>query len=327
MSADLAVEILDYVAAGRGSVMLRLAKGGRRPDANVDVRLNEASFKRQNEDKPFINQVELQLQGVAKGLSYQGPTEDLTLRLYIPTARITDMSVYNRYLPENFPLRLLSGQADLVADIELEPMTASGFVTLKTNSLRSRLDQQELSGDLTVHINVADGEPRNMDFDISGSTLSLDNLRIEGDTESQRQPDWSARVELTRANTVWKRPVRIGTEADIEMKDSTPIVAMLSNYRQKNGWIEKLLTVGKIKGEARMNMQQNEVVFPYAFASSDEIDIGAKGLIGEHNREGVIFARYRKLKGLLKIRDGKSNFDLIRAQKKFDAYSPEASTK
>jgi hypothetical protein len=327
ISDGLAVEILDYVAEGRGSVKLGLDEGGRRPDANIDVRLNEASFKRQNEERAFISHVELQLQAVARGLSYNGPTEDLTLRLYLPTARITDMSVYNLYLPEGFPLRLLSGQADLAADIELEPMKASGYVTLKTNSLRSRLDQQELSGDLTVNIHVADGEPRNMEFDISGSVLSLDNIKIAGDTESQGQPDWNARVEFTRANTVWRRPVRIVAEADLEMKDSTPIVAVLSNYRQKNGWIEKLLTVGPIKGEARMNMQRNQLVFPYAFANSDQIDVGAKGLIDEQTREGVIFARYRKLKGLLKIRDGKRNFDVIGARKSFDAYSPEASVK
>ncbi len=327
VSSGLAVEILDYVAEGGGSVKLRLDEGGRRPDAKIDVLLSEASFKRRDEDRPFINHVELHLQASAKGLTYDGPTEDLTLRLHMPTARITDMSVYNLYLPESFPLRLLSGEADLVADIELEPMAASGFVTLKASSLRSRLDQQELSGDLTVKVHVADGKPRNMDFDISGSILSLDNIKVEGDTESQRQPGWNATVEFTRANTVWRRPIRITAEADLEMKDSTPIVAMLSNYRQKNGWIEKLLTVGPIKGEARMDMQHNQLVFPYAFAASDEIDIGAKGLIDEQTREGIIFARYRKLKGLLKIRDGKRDFDLIRARKTFDAYSPTAAVK
>ena len=33
-------------------------------------------------------------------------------------------------------------------------------------------------------------------------------------------------------------------------------------------------------------------------------------------------ARYKKLKGLLKINDGKRNFDVLRAQQKFDAYTP-----
>ena len=76
-----------------------------------------------------------------------------------------------------------------------------------------------------------------------------------------------------------------------------------------------------------MEMQQNRIVFPYAFAGSDEIDVGAKGIITEQTRDGVIFARYRKLKGLLKIRDGERNFDVLMPQQKFDTYSPESVTR
>jgi len=166
-----------------------------------------------------------------------------------------------------------------------------------------------------------------MAFDISGSTLLLDNIKVIGNKETMTETDWNASIDFTRANTVWKKPVRLKAEADIAMKDSTPIVAMLANHRNKNGWIEKLLTVGMIEGEASMDMQKNQVIFPYAFAGSDKIDVGAKGVITREARDGVVFARYRKLKGLLKIHDGKRNFDVINAQKKFDAYSPEALLK
>jgi hypothetical protein len=166
-----------------------------------------------------------------------------------------------------------------------------------------------------------------MAFDISGSTLLLKDIRVMGSQENLAESGWYARVSFTRANTVWKKPVLLKAEADIEMKDSTPIVAMLSNHRNKNGWIEEMLTVGKIEGTARMDMQQQQIIFPHAFAGSDEIDIGARGVITQQTRDGVIFARYRKLKGLLKIRDGKRSFDVIKAQQKFDDYSPEALIK
>ena len=324
---ELAVKVLDYVAEGKGSVLLNLEEGGQRPDAHVEVRLENALFKRQHEDRAFIEGVDLQLQALARDLSYGGPGEDLTLRLRIPAAKVTDMSVYNLYLPENSPLQLLGGEAELAADIELQPETARGYVTLKTDKLRSRLDEQEVYGDVTAQINIAGGTPKNMDFDISGSTLLLNNIRVTGSQENLAESDWYARVSFTRANTVWKKPVLLKAEADIEMKDSTPIVAMLSNQRNKNGWIEEMLTVGKIEGTARMDMQQQQIIFPHAFAGSDEINIGARGVITEQTRDGVIFARYRKLKGLLKIRDGKRSFDVIRAQQKFDDYSPEALIK
>ncbi len=324
---ELAVKVLDYVAEGKGSVKLNLEEGGQRPDAHVEVLLENAFFKRQHEDKVFIEGVDLQLQALVKDMTFNGPGEDLTLHLRIPAAKVTDMRVYNLYLPENSPLQFLGGEADLVADIELQPHSARGYVTLKTDKLRSRLDEQEVSGDVTANINIAGGTPKNMDFDISGSTLLLDNIRVIGNQEKLEESDWHARVSFIRANTVWKKPVLLKAEADIEMQDSTPIVAMLSNHRNKNGWIEKMLTVGKIEGEAHVDMQKNQILFPYAFAGSDEIDVGARGVITEQTRDGVIFARYRKLKGLLKIRDGKRSFDVIKAQQKFDDYSPEALIK
>ena len=73
-----------------------------------------------------------------------------------------------------------------------------------------------------------------------------------------------------------------------------------------------------------MNMQQNQIIIPYAFVTSDKVDVGAKGVISETTREGMFFARFNKLKGLLKIKDGKRNFDILNTRKKFDEYSPGA---
>ncbi len=327
LPSNLSVSVLDYVSEGEGAVSLNLVEGGERPDARFNVDLKDAVFRRQHEETAFIEQVHLKLEGQVRDMTFDGPAENLALHLQIPAAKVTDMSVYNQYLPGNSPLRLLGGEADLVADIEMEPETARGYVTLKTGKLQSRLDEQEVSGDVTVNINIASGTPKNMNFDITGSTLLLDNVRVTGSQENLTGSDWHARVSFTRANTVWKKPVLLKAEADIEMKDSTPIVAMLSNHRNKNGWIEEMLAVGKIEGEAHVDMQKNQILFPYAFAGSEEIDIGAKGVITEQSRDGVVYARYRKLKGLLKIRDGKRNFDIIKAQQKFDDYSPQSLIK
>jgi hypothetical protein len=55
---------------------------------------------------------------------------------------------------------------------------------------------------------------------------------------------------------------------------------------------------------------------------SDKIDVGAKGLAGESGREGIFFARFRRLSGIMKVKDGEKNFDILGARKKFDAYVP-----
>ncbi len=81
-------------------------------------------------------------------------------------------------------MELLSGQAELTADIHLEPESAGGFLALKTKGFRSRLDDQEVSGELTLDIQLQDGIPSEMDFDISGSSLLLDRFKVAGEQQS-----------------------------------------------------------------------------------------------------------------------------------------------
>ena len=127
---------------------------------------------------------------------------------------------------------------------------------------------------------------------------------------------------MKKAQAVWRKPVKLAIEADIRIADSRPIVAVLSNYRNKAGWLEKLLTVKDIDGQVKLSIVDDQVVIPYAFATSDKIDIGAKGLFTRDGREGIFFARYRKLRGIMKIKDDRRSFNIINATKTFEAYVP-----
>ncbi len=127
---------------------------------------------------------------------------------------------------------------------------------------------------------------------------------------------------MKKAQTRWKKPISIHTETELVIKDTRPLVAILSNQREKHGWLSKLLTIEDIQGTANIDIDQGEIIIPYAFFSSDKIDLGAKGIINEENNNGVFYVRFKKLKGLLKIKDGKRNFDIIGVEKQFKEYSP-----
>jgi hypothetical protein len=99
----------------------------------------------------------------------------------------------------------------------------------------------------------------------------------------------------------------------------------MSNQRGKHGWLEKMLTVEDIRGTATLKVDAGRALLPYAMVGSDKIDVGAKGLVDAKTREGIFYARFRKLDGILKVRDGEKNFDLFGARKTFDAYDPGQS--
>jgi hypothetical protein len=234
------------------------------------------------------------------------------------------MSVYNQYLPKHSPMQFTGGTAELLADIKLTPDTADGHVKLKTKGLSAQVDQQEIEGELSADITLIDGVPENMDFDISGSSINLDNVRVVGTEKRHEDEDWSARFELKKARAMWKRPIRMHIEADLEMTDSKPIVAVIANQRGKHGWLEKALTIDAVNGKTVINVAQNHIIIPYAYASSDKIDVGAKGVITADERDGVFYVRFRRLHGILKINNGKRNLDVLNARRKFDQYDSDA---
>ena len=132
-----------------------------------------------------------------------------------------------------------------------------------------------------------------------------------------------AEILFNKAHTVWKKPIQLDVEAELKMSDSIPIVSMMANQKGKHGWLEKALTIDDVVGNMHLQIANQQIVIPYAFAGSDNIDVGAKAIINSETRNGMLYVRYKALKGLLKINDGKRNIDVLKAKEKFDAYSTD----
>lgn len=319
----LDVKVLGYVITGDGQIELHVQKGGEQPDLVLDIDVQDGLFRRRDENEAFVQDVVLKLRAGVHDLELDDESRKLDdLYLQIPSARVTDMSIYNQYLPDKSPLRLLGGAANLNSYIHLQPDSAAGYVKLNTQGLRSRLNDQELSGELVADIKLSNGRPENLEFDISGSLLSLQDVRVTGSEASYEQANWSARFELEKGRVIWKKPVAIEAEATIEIKDSRPFVALFSNEKGQRDWLEKMLTVQDIQGRAEMSLKNDQLVIPYAFVGSDKVAAGAKGIMSAERADGIFYARFRKLDAVLKVNNGEHNIDIIGAKKKFGEYTP-----
>lgn len=321
-SNSLEISIIDYLFSGNGRMQFSVDKGGPNPDVGFALAINNGLFKRHDEEQAFVEDVMVKLSGSGKNMGFKGPDKNIELRLQIPSATVKDMTTYNYYLPQQSPLLFSRGTADLKADIELKPENASGYVNLTTKDLQGQFDEQTLDAELTVDVKLSNGIPRDMKFDISGSSILLDKVKVAGVTEDFEQKDWRAKIDLTTAETVWRKPVSLHTDADIAIRDSRPVVALMSNQREKHGWLEKLLTIEDIQGVMQLDIKNNQMVIPYSFIDSDKISLGAKGFISKDHREGIFYVRFKALKALLKTRNGERNLDILKVQQTFNQYDP-----
>jgi hypothetical protein len=323
-SDALAVNIMDYISSGDGQIRFRVKEGGEKPDWLLDVELEDADLKRQNEAVAVIQNVNLNLNALVEDMTFEEGKKEFSLAFKIQSAEVTEMSTFNDFFPPDSPVLLSSGTADLTADIVLQHDDADGWLSLDSRGLVAQADAQTIKADLAADILLVGGVPADMAFDISGSVLRLNNVQVIGESEEFNQDYWSAVVKLVRGETTWTRPPRLTTEAEIQISDSRPIVAMFQN---QDGWrpefLANMLTVEDITGTVNMNVANEIISIPHAHVISDNIEAGAKATISGKENDGVVYVRYKKASAIVKISDGKKNLDIIQPLKKYEEYRVE----
>ena len=322
-SSALSVGFMDYIAEGDGNVWLAVEEDGEVPDWHLTAELNNAGMRRSSEDRFGIEDVSLELQAEIEDVTYGRIPEDFTVNVTMPSARIPDMAGFNVYLPDDAPIELTGGHADLAADLWLTETDVGGSVRLVSRDLEARVSQTLVSTDLDANVELAGGDPSAMRFDIRGSNIDIGNTRVIGEERSFDEETWSAHVELDKGIANWTKPLRVELEAQLTMSDSRPFVALLSN----EGWVprlfERAIILEDITGTGRMRMADDVLRFPYVRVASENVEVGLKGSISKGRNEGIVMVGLRRLAALLRIDGDERNIEVFRARKRFDEFQVE----
>lgn len=247
--------------------------------------------------------------------------ESLAVRVEIGKLGVPDLAVFQSYLPPEFLLTITGGDAVLVADLQLRPDNANGHIRLDSGNASVTLIDQDLRADLSANIVLAGGKPEELMFDLSGSEIVLDNVKVSGQEAGFDDEGWSTVLKLPRAGLALTDPLRVSAQVELEASDSRPIAAV---FRNQEGWrpefIAKALTVEGIEGTATLEIIGKRVTIPESWVTSDNIEVGARVVFAGSGSDGVIYLKYKKIDAVLKLDNGKKNIDLVGARKKYDAY-------
>ena len=80
------------------------------------------------------------------------------------------------------------------------------------------------------------------------------------------------------------------------------------------------MSVKNLEGAAEMSLSGGKLRVPLAYVDSEKAECGIKATFFEGEREGMVYARYKKLDTLVKRFNGKRNVDIIKSRKKFEEY-------
>jgi len=320
---DLQVNVPAHRISGSGAVGLE--KGANTGGLlNLGFRFRDLELLHRDDPRPVIAGDTMMIKVSSDGRLVpkpELPDENLVVGVEIGKLGVPDLAVFQGYLPPEFPLSITGGDAVLDASLQLRPENANGYIRLVSGNARATLVDQDLQADLTADIVLADGQPGQLAFDLSGSRFVLGNVKVLGQKAEFDDQGWSTRLNLTSARLALADPMRVNAYAELNASDSRPIAAV---FRNQEGWrpefIAKALMVEGIEGTAELEILGRRVAIPDSWVTSDNIEAGARVVFADSGSDGVVYLKYKKVDAVLKLNNGKKNIDLLGARKKYDAY-------
>ncbi len=332
---NLGVDMYDISVLGKGVVSIHTPETEDTP-LGLDVQYDQLTATRTEEPAPFLIGETLHLGYRGSNFITPDPSlgladlwddeearqrrADNSLNLFIEKATVPDMSALNYHLPPETALKFSGGTTELNAEIFFGEESLDGTIELDSAEAEVQIDEQRLKADLDINMNLAGGNPRAFTADFSGSTLRLFNVYVEGEKEKFEGDYWSTSLEVTNGEGTFTQPIELSAKSLITVSDTRPLVALFKNRSRTPKWLGNMMSVKNLNGEAEMQLTGGKLKVPLAYVDSEKAEVGIKATFFEGEREGVVYARFKKLDTLVKRLDGKRNVDVIKAREKFEAY-------
>jgi hypothetical protein len=176
-------------------------------------------------------------------------------------------------------------------------------------------------GDLEVHAKLAEGDLSAHQFDLSGTTIKVDDIVGEKLTEKQQRKfePWFCDVTIEEGEIILGKPISASGTVDFSMYDTRPMVALLEDMGASPGWLSMMPNIKNVEGAAAVN-------YGKGYMEVDDLVLTGKGLLVEgtiHSRDkktdGLLYIKLKGIAAGIGINQGKAKIHLAKPRKWFDA--------
>ncbi|MGH8060960.1 MAG: hypothetical protein ACREO7_02980 [Pseudoxanthomonas sp.] len=313
-------EVMSNRIEGRGRADGRFdagANGGLLPTLNIVLsHFNVAA--NDNLRAPYVQGNDLHLD-VAAGEDLATLRDSLRAHLAFKAARIPDLRIYNRYLPSQH-LRFDGGSGVLSGDLDLDARgdIGRGWIRVNGRRARMRVAGMTLRGDIDINTQLRRADLANRNFAVDGSAIKLDNVSFS-EPGGETRNGWWARINLPRARMDWDKPLSVGGNAGVRMKDVGFLLSLFSRQKEYPKWVFKLVDAGQAQVLGRVQWQRDTLVLDRIAANNDRFDLQARLRLRGQRRDGSLYAKWGVLSMGVQVDGPKNQFYLLRARQWYDA--------
>ncbi|WKD27306.1 hypothetical protein NDQ72_14745 [Halomonas sp. KG2] len=316
---QLEVAFLDYVATGRGELTAQLDTSER---AQLSLGIPHFALMRQDDDRPHLEGRHFALTTETERFSdvLESPEPDFfTTRIALPITEVPDFTRYNRYLPENAGVTLLGGQASLTSEWLLEGLTAQGDMTLRAFGAELALLDQQLKGDVELHLQLTEGDLETRRFTANDSFLRLENV-FRQSSEGTQDAGWWVQLTMEEAQLEWDDPIRLTSQLRLGMRDTGLLARLFLARARQSDWLGRLLNVHDINGGAQLQINGERIRLHDLTLSGGPLLLLSDVTLAEKSANGALYAHLGALGIGVELIDSEPTLKVLQPRRWFDRW-------
>lgn len=316
---QLAVTFLDYLATGRGELTAQLDSP---EQAQLSLGIPQFTLRRQEDDRPHLEgrhfALTTQTDRFSDVLNAPAP-EHFTTRVAFPITEVPDITRYNHYLPEDAGVELLSGNASLNSEWLLEGLRAQGDITLRAFDTEMALLEQRLRGDVTLHLQLTEGDIETRRFTANDSYLRLENVFRRSD-DGPQDAGWWLQLTMEEAQLEWSDPIQLTSQLRLGMRDTGLLARLFLARARESDWLGRLLNVHDIHGSAALAMSGEQIRLHDLTLTGGPLRLLSDVTLADGQANGALYARLGAVGLGVELNDSEPALRVLQPKRWFDRW-------
>jgi len=262
----------------------------------------------------------LELDAEWTGFSVAGSVPASHVKLMVPTTQINDIGVFNALIPEQAAFSFDSGTGAIEAVLEIDDRVAKGNLDLTADEIVFNSGETPVYADLEVHAKLAEGDLPSKRFDITGTTIRLDDIidkEMSGRKREKLAP-WYCDIELQQGEIVFGKPLAAQGGVGLEMYDTRPVTAMLRRLGLGPKWLALAPNIRDVEGTLELAIRSGQVAVHDLDLTGDGFETLGWMATKDKKTDGRIFARFKAVKVGLAIDAGKAKVVVTQPRQWFE---------
>ena len=316
---QLEVTFLDYLATGRGELTAQLDSP---EQAQLSLGIPQFALRRQDDDRPHLEgrhfALTTQTDRFSDVLDSPAP-EHFTTRVALPITEVPDIARYNRYLAEDAGVELLSGSASLTSEWLLEGRRAQGDITLRAFETEMALLEQRLRGDVTLHLQLTEGDIETRRFVANDSYLRLENVFRRSDDGTQ-DAGWWVQLTMEEAQLNWDDPIQLTSQLRLGMRDTGLLARLFLARARESNWLGRILNVHNINGHALLTVSGEQIRLHDLTLTGGPLLLLSDMTLADGQANGALYARLGAVGLGVELNDSEPALRVLQPKRWFDRW-------